>query len=109
MDMVGFILGVVIGGLGLWVYMRERVLRLEAEIDAASTRKVVETVSAPPVKTRTVGDAKRSSNKSSSASAPEPAPESKDNTPASAKKKPDMALKLPEPSSASEASSSEEE
>ncbi len=99
MDMVGFILGVVIGGLGLWVYMRERVLRLEAEIDAASTRKVVESVSAPPVKKRTVGEGKRSA----------PAPDSKAEQPDSTKKKPDVASKLPEPSSVSEASSSEEE
>lgn len=49
-----FLLGVVCGGLALWVYMREHVLRLEAEISAASLKKQVVAASTP-VKTRQVG------------------------------------------------------
>lgn len=52
--MAAFLMGVVIGGLALWVFMREHVLRVEAEIAAASLKKQV-AAAETPVKTRAVG------------------------------------------------------
>ena len=57
------LVGVVIGGLALWIFMRERVLRLEAEIDAFSHKKTVEASKAPEVKTRSVGGGSKSTAK----------------------------------------------
>lgn len=53
--MVDFLLGMVIGGLSLWLYMRERALRLEAQIDAVQHKRHAETAKTS-VKTRTVGE-----------------------------------------------------
>jgi hypothetical protein len=55
MPIVYFIIGVLIGALSVMLWMRERILRLEAELDLETTRRTVASASGPGVKKRKLG------------------------------------------------------
>lgn len=97
------ITGLVVGGLSLWLYMREKVLRLEAQVESYSVKRATDVVAAPPVKTRTVGEGASTKPVTPKSTASKPAEEETTAPPK------DKAIQSEEPANDEDDSGSEEE